>query len=232
MHRVLRFEYREADEFPSHDHMNDPTKPKVRFLKTTLIGGLLFLVPLGVLIIAIAKPLVLAQKVVEPLTDKLPFESFIGLETPILAALILLILCCFLIGLYARTPFAKKTVKKAETAILSKIPGYGILKGMSEDMVGLEGDSASPYPVVILTMDEVGQIALLIEEGDDDLVTVFVPDAPSPRSGGVFFVKRELITPVDMPLHDAMKCLKDFGKGTAEFRRLLLGRPKPDTSEA
>ena len=210
--------------------MNDATKPKFRFLRTTLIGGLLFLVPLGVLLMAIAKPLAFAQKVVTPLTDKLPFDSMIGLETPVLAALLLLILCCFLIGLYARTPFAKRTVKKAESAILSKVPGYGMLKGMSEGLVGLE--NADTYPVVILTIDDVGQIALLIEEGDDGLVTVFVPDAPSPKSGGVFFVKRELITRVDMPLPTAMKCLKSFGEGTTELRRLALGGPNPDASGA
>ncbi|MGI9242036.1 MAG: DUF502 domain-containing protein [Verrucomicrobiales bacterium] len=202
----------------THDSMKDPEKPKFHFFRTIFSGGLLFLVPLGVLIMVVAKPLAFAQKIVAPLTDRLPFESLIGLETPVLAALLFLILCCFLVGLYAQTPFAKGTVKKAEAAVLSKVPGYGLLKDMSEDLVGFENSDS--YPVVILTMDGVGQIALLIEEGDDDMVTVFVPDAPSPRSGGVFFLKRELITPVDMSLPTAMTCLKRFGEGSAEFRRL------------
>jgi hypothetical protein len=125
---------------------------------------------------------------------------------------------------------AKKSVKKVEALVLSKVPGYELLKGMSESLVGLE--DASAYPVVILTLDDVGQIALLIEEGDDGLVTVFVPDSPSPRSGGVFFVKREVITRVDVPLPVAMKCLKNFGGGSAELRRLAVGPLAPDSEQA
>jgi uncharacterized membrane protein len=210
--------------------MKEPDKPRIHFIRTTVIGGLLFLVPLTALIIVLAKSVKFTQKFVEPLTDHIPFESIIGLETPVLGAILVLILCCFLFGLYARTPLAKNSVKKVEALVLSKVPGYDLLKGMSESLVGLE--DASAYPVVILTLDDVGQIALLVEEGDDGLVTVFVPDSPSPRSGGVFFVKREVITRVDVPLPVAMKCLKKFGVGSAELRRLTVDPLAADRAQA
>jgi uncharacterized membrane protein len=213
--------------------MKEPDKPRIRFIRTTVIGGLLFLVPLTALIIVLAKSVKFTQKFVEPLTDHIPFESIIGLETPVLGAILVLILCCFLFGLYARTPLAKKSIKKVEAVVLSKVPGYDLLKGMSESLVGLE--DASSYPVVILTLDDVGQIALLVEEGDDGddgLVTVFVPDSPSPRSGGVFFVKREVITRVDVSLPVAMKCLKNFGAGSAELRRLAVDPLAPARAQS
>jgi len=68
-------------------------------------------------------------------------------------------------------------------------------------------------------MDGVRQIALQIEEeGDDGIVTVFVPDAPNPRSGGVFFVPADLVTPIDVPLASAIKCLMNLGTGMPDVR--------------
>ena len=197
--------------------MKNTSKP-VRFLRTTFIGGILFLVPVSVLAIVLAKPVALARKIVEPIGDKLPFESIVGLETPFLMALLLIILLCFLSGLLAMTRLAKKGVQQAEAVILSKVPGYELLKSLSLSLVGKESDDT--YSVVMLTIDGIGQFALLIEEGDgeDGLATVFVPDAPNPTSGGVFFVPGDLITPIDVSLSDAMRSLKGFGAGSADIR--------------
>jgi hypothetical protein len=68
--------------------MKKTSKPIVRFFRTILIGGILFLFPVSALILVLAKPVALARKVVEPIGDKLPFESIVGLETPLLLALI------------------------------------------------------------------------------------------------------------------------------------------------
>ena len=91
-------------------------------------------------------------------------------------------------------------------------------------MVGKESDDT--FSVVMLTIDGIGQFALLIEEGDgeDGLATVFVPDAPNTTSGGVFFVPGDLITPIDVSLSEAMRSLKSFGAGSADIRNRPNGR--------
>jgi uncharacterized membrane protein len=202
--------------------MTKTSKPIVRFFRTTLIGGILFLFPVSALVLVLAKPVALARKFVEPIGDKLPFGSIVGLETPLLLALLLIILLCFLSGLLAVTPLAKKGVEKAEAAILSKVPAYGLLKSLSLSLAGEESDDT--YSVVMLTIDRIGQFALLIEKGDgeDDLATVFVPDAPNARSGGVFFVPGDLITLIDVSLSEAMRSLKSFGVGSADIRNRML----------
>ena len=202
--------------------MTKTSKPIVRFFRTTLIGGILFLLPVSALILVLAKPVALARKLVEPIGDKLPFGSIVGLETPLLLALLLIILLCFLSGLLAMTTLARKSVEKAESAILSRVPGYELLKSLSLSLVGKESDDT--YPVVMITVDGIGQFALLIEEavGEDGLATVFVPDAPSPRSGGVFFVPVDRITPINVSLTDAMRSLKSFGAGSADIRNRML----------
>src|SRR5207247_8641502 len=80
------------------------------FLRTTLVGGILFLVPIVVLIIVLNKALAIAHKLVDPLAARLPFESLIGLRTPHVFAIALLVIFCFVAGLFARARLAKKDV--------------------------------------------------------------------------------------------------------------------------
>lgn len=205
--------------------MSDSKRPRIHFLRTTLVGGILFLVPISLLIVVLAKPLAMAKKVVAPLAEHMPFDSLVGLETPAVLAILLMLFCCFVAGLVARTSLARNGIRKIESSILSKVPGYEFIKGATEGLLGTE--SKVTFPVVVLNTDEIRQIALLIETGDDGLVTIFIPEAPSPRAGGVFFVPAESITPLDVPFMSAMMCIKHFGKGSTKLRGAL---PLPEGS--
>ena len=118
-----------------------------RFLRTTLLGGLLFLVPIIALVIVLGKALIFAHKFVDPLAACIPVASIVGLRTPMLLAVGLIVLFCFLAGFIARTALAQKFVNHLEAAVLSNVPGYEFLKGMSGSILGVE--SKSPYPVVL-----------------------------------------------------------------------------------
>ena len=103
--------------------MKDAMKRILQFLRTTLVGGLLFLVPIMVLVVVLGKALALAHKLVDPLAEHLPVHSVIGLRTPILLAIAIIVLFCFLAGLLARKALAKKLVRGLETAVLANVPG-------------------------------------------------------------------------------------------------------------
>lgn len=53
----------------------------MNFIKTTIVGGILFLVPLIVLLAIVGKALEISHKFVAPLAARIPFESPLGLET-------------------------------------------------------------------------------------------------------------------------------------------------------
>ena len=62
----------------------------IQFFKTTIIGGLLFLVPVGVLIIVLAKVVDLMLLVAEPLADLIPLDSVAGVALAnIIAAVVM-----------------------------------------------------------------------------------------------------------------------------------------------
>ena len=103
----------------------------LQFTRTTLVGGILFLLPIIVVVVIVGKALAIADKIVAPLAAHLPVESAFGFETPKLLAIALVILFCFLAGFFARTALAQKAIAWLETTVLSNVPGYEFIKSVS-----------------------------------------------------------------------------------------------------
>jgi uncharacterized membrane protein len=201
-------------------------KRLLQFLRTTLVGGLLFLVPIVVLVIALGKALAVVHKIVDPLAEHLLVHSIIGLRTPMLLALGVIVAFCFLAGFFARTVLAQKLVRRLESSLLSNVPGYQLLKGMGESMLGVEKQGA--YPVVLVRFDDAWQIGFQVEVLESGLVAVFIPDAPNPQSGSVHLLTTDRITPANIPPATALKCLQRLGAGSKALLTGLHLPPAPD----
>ena|SRR5208337_3630188 len=64
----------------------------VKFVRTSLVGGILFMLPIVLMAIIIGKALAIADKIVGPLTAHLPEDSVFGLDMPRLLAIAMLVL--------------------------------------------------------------------------------------------------------------------------------------------
>jgi uncharacterized membrane protein len=203
-------------------------KRLLHFTRMSLVGGILFLVPILVLAVILGKAFGIAHKIVMPLAAHLPIESVLGLETPRVLASALLLLFCFLTGVFARTACARKMVNWLETALLSNLPGYEFIKTMSENFLAAEKEHV--YPVVLARIEDSWQLAFLIERLEGGLSAVFVPGTPSPQSGSVYFMTEDRFRLTDLPATPVLKCLKRYGLGS---NALLAGRlPLPPGSSA
>ena len=189
----------------------------LRFVRTTLVGGVLFLVPIVVLVVILGKAIAIARMLADPLAKMLGVESVIGLHTPVLLAAALVVAACFLAGLAARTTLGRRTVGGLEGAVLSKIPGYGLLKGLSQSVLGAEGTES--FPVVLVRLDDASQVGWQIETLEDGRAAVYLPGAPDPRSGSVLYVAAERVQPLDATLASAYTCMRKFGSGSKELLR-------------
>jgi uncharacterized membrane protein len=181
----------------------------LKFVRTTLVGGVLFLLPLVVVVIIVGKALAIAGKIVTPLAAHLPFESVIGLDTPKILAITLLVLFCFLAGVLARSALAQKVILWLETTVLSNVPGYEFFKSLGGNLLGDEKQQV--YPVILVRIEDAWQIALLIERMEGGHVAVFIPGVPSPQSGSLYFMTGDRIKLVDIPSTSVLKCLKRYG---------------------
>ena len=184
----------------------------IRILRMTTVGGALFLVPFIVLVIILGKAIQLLRGITVPLSKHIPIESAIGLETPRILALVLLIGVCFLAGLFAHSKLAKRIVNWLETNVLSNLPGYSFLKNLGEEAAGLA--PAQNQQAVVAQFDDAWQIGFIGERIEGGKVVVFIPDAPSPWTGGVFIFDEERVKPLNVPSTSAIKSLQRLGEGT------------------
>ncbi|KAF2507799.1 DUF502 domain-containing protein [Flavobacterium zhairuonense] len=195
-------------------------KSILKIIKATFLGGLIFLVPLVVLIIVLEKGYGIIQKTTLPLVNNLPRISVLGLALQEFIGILLIILICLVAGLIAKTANAKKLVEKLEDGILSFVPGYSFMKNMNENILGIE--SKDDLKVILVPTDAGLQFAFLIEQISEDKFTVFIPDAPNPWSGSVVFVEKKDIQDIDITQKQALACIRKLGYGSKELLKNKL----------
>jgi uncharacterized membrane protein len=184
-------------------------------VRTTIIGGLFFLAPIVVLIVVLAKAFDYAKKGLSAVAVHIPAASDLsaGVATPLAVALIALI--CFLAGLVARTVTAQRVIDTLESSVLSKIPAYEYLKQESASALGVA--EIAEHPVVFVPMEGGWQLGVQTEALSEGLVSIFVPGAPDPHSGSVFFFPTDTVRPAGIKLVAALNCLRRCGTGASEL---------------
>lgn len=187
----------------------------MKFLRDTIAGGILFLVPFVVLVIIIERALELANKIVAPIAARIPVNSVIGIHIEKLLAITGILLFCFLTGFLARTALAQKLTRWLESNVLINLPGYEFFKRIGEDLMGV--GKPDTRTAVFAYIGDTCQIGFLIERLDNGLAAVFVPGAPNPHSGVVQFVPSERLVLLKASHHEILRCLKRLGTGTNVF---------------
>lgn len=195
------------------------------FVRTTLMGGILFLLPIVVLIVVFGKAQSISGRIVAPVAERMPVPSVGGVAVAKILAIVVIALFCFFAGLFARTRLAKRSVGWLERGLLSRVPGYDFFKGVSESLVGFETDHRQE--VVLARIEDAWQIGFLMERVEDDHYAVFVPGAPSIWSGSVYFMTEERFQRINISRAEAMKCLRQLGEGTnALLARRIASIPR------
>jgi uncharacterized membrane protein len=195
-----------------------------KLIRTTLTGALVFLLPIGIIAFFAGKIMTTAQKVVEPISEHLPVESVAGVSATILVALFGIIAVSFMAGLVAQSRAARGVVGQIETHFLGRLPVYGLLKSLSNDVI-TPGEPAE-HPVVLVRLDDGWQLGVLMgpaAEGTHSVV--FLMDSPTPQTGTVMIVEAERVHAAHIPLPKAMALLSARGFGLGEMVRLPASAP-------
>jgi uncharacterized membrane protein len=112
-----------------------------RFLKATLLGGVLFLLPLSIVLMVLAYALKLASQVARPISEQLRLEQwgeFAGIGIVTLLSALLLLLVAFAAGVAARTYVGERITRWFENSLLGNLPQYQMVKSMAEGLAQLE----------------------------------------------------------------------------------------------
>ncbi|MBM3288836.1 MAG: DUF502 domain-containing protein [Candidatus Hydrogenedentes bacterium] len=181
------------------------------FLKTTLVGGLGVLLPVGLLIGLTARAITTLRDQLGPLVSHLPY----GDTLPVLLAALILLVACFLTGLVVRTRAGKRIGYAVEHGVLAKIPGYLILKRLSQRVAG-QSDDIMLAPALVRAGEGLVP-AFIVEEHSNGDYTVFVPTVPTPAVGAIYIVRRERVHHLDVPMRKVLQCIAQWGHGSKEL---------------
>ena len=194
----------------------------IRWLRDSFVSGLLVVLPLGLTLYV----LWLFYRLL---------RAFLGPDTPFAQLLthtfgryipgtevVITVIVVIAIGAVARNWLGRRALASLEKLVLS-LPGvrklywatrqlsYALLRrdithGKLRRVVLMEYPRKGYYVMGVLTNDDVG---LLGEEGP--FSSVYVPTAPNPLSGWVFFVPKEKLIPLDMSVDEGLTLILSGG---------------------
>ncbi len=183
-----------------------------RLIRTTLIGGVLFLIPLVFVVVVFGKAFQIMKVVATPLGKLIPVESFAGFAVVEILTVLVMILCCLFAGMIARSPWGQKVSKKLDAVLLQMIPGYAWVKGITGDIH--DENAEDVLKPVLVRFDDQFQLGLEVDRAADGLVAVYLPGSPDPRSGAVSYVTGDRIQPVNAGFKAVVKICKNLGRNS------------------
>ena len=187
------------------------------FFKATVIGGLMFLVPVVLVLVVLGKALQFAGKVAQPIARTLPVSHMGGVAMATLIAVAILLLIALLAGLAARTGPGRRVTHWFEESILGGMPQYRMVKSLAEGLTQLEnGTGMRP---VLMRGDEGWMLGYQMEELPNGWRVIFLPASPTPMSGNVIYAEAARVQTLDLSMSEAMQLVKRLGIGSAEKLR-------------
>jgi len=182
-------------------------KESLIFVTKTLGRGLLIVIPIYLALLLMLKAMSSVAKLVRPLSQIFP--DWVPAEKAL--SLLLVLVICFLIGLAVRSRQGQRVHELTEKTLFERIPGYAVLRSLTNRMAGDENDVA--WRPAFAEIEEALVPAFIIEEFEDGRYTVFVPSIPTPLAGAVYVLEARRVHPVDVPLTQQLRVVARWGSG-------------------
>jgi len=181
------------------------------FVTSTVVGGLLIVVPVYLAVLLLLKGMKSAASLVRPfaalLPEWIPAERFFSL--------LLVLTLCFLVGVAVRTQSGRAVRERLEVALFGRLPGYGLIKSLTQRLAGDSEESA--WTPALIELEDALVPAFIIETLDDGRLTVFVPSVPTPLAGAVYVLSADRVHILDVPFTQAIRSISRWGSGSSDL---------------
>jgi uncharacterized membrane protein len=194
----------------------------------TMVRGALFLVPIALLIILFVQAVRLIARVLDPVAKLVPTETFAGMILVDLLAVASIVVICFVAGILARTAIIGAFGDRIEHVLLRRIPGFTLVKSMTEGVFGM--DTGSAIKVALAWIEDSWALAFIMERHENGLSTVFVPSAPTPAAGAIYYLPDNRLRLLDVPVSAAIACVTSLGIGSRQLLATAKLTPPPEVA--
>ncbi len=184
----------------------------VSFIKTTVIGGLIVVIPLSLIIIIFGDLFVSLVAIAQPIAKYLPFNELLNTIIVAVLAVVGIFLLCFITGLIVRTSWGVSGKNWFERSVLNRIPMYSMLKNLTHKFVGEEGTQFTPAEIDLFGSGCM-VLGAIVEELPDGRLSVFVPITPAATVGQVYLVPASRAKKLDASLGTTINTITEWGIG-------------------
>jgi uncharacterized membrane protein len=194
-----------------------------------LVRGILFLVPIALLVVLAVQAVKLVSDLLRPVAKALSADTVFGIVVAEFFAAVLIVALCLLAGIFAGMRLGRSIGDRLEQLILRRIPGFTLLKSMTHGMVGMQ--TGADVRAALAWIEESWVLAFAMERHDNGLYTVFVPSAPTPAAGAIYYLPEDRIKLLDVPVSAAVACVTRLGIGSRELLAGALPQYSPQKLE-
>ena len=183
-------------------------------LLPTIVNGILFAIPLGIVLYIFGKLLRTLEKLVGPIANMMGIQRLFGEFTLTIVAIILILLFCYVLGvLLQRASFLRMMGESVEGVAVRLIPSLSFLKSMADEKLDIQSGQA--WKGILLEDDGSWLPAFLVEE-NEHWQTVFIPEAPKGDGGEVRIFARGSIQFKRIELSAVRSALRVYGFGLSQ----------------
>lgn len=184
--------------------------------RTTVLGGIVFLIPFVVTLLIVGKAFAVMRYVAAPIAQAAGIDHIGAFAVIDLVAASLLVGVCWIAGRLATSRRGQGLHQALDEKLLNLFPRYGFLKSMTESLAIDANQKTATLPVVLVRFDDQLQLAFEVERTRQHVV-VFLPGSPDPWSGGVSLVTPDRVEQMDVDFKTAVKSIRLLGRGAGRF---------------
>jgi uncharacterized membrane protein len=187
------------------------------FLKTTVMGGLIVVLPVVLTYFFLRWLFNLVSGLISPLTRVVMAGSQIQKLMADLMVVLIIVAVCFLIGLFIKTRLGLFIYRQVEKRILRVAPGYSLFRETIKQFLGQKRRPFSQVALVRVFENSTMMTAFVTDEHPDGSFTVYVPSGLNPTSGLIYHLQKEYVHPVDVPVEETMRSIISCGAGSGSL---------------
>ena len=186
------------------------------FIRTTIIGGIIFLIPIVIIVAILGKAFKIMLQITQPLSKMIPIEAVGGIAFVNILAVLAILVFSLIAGMIAKSKLGQIAFDAIDAKLLIFIPGYADIKSMTESALD-EEQTDNPLKPILAKFDDQFQLAFEVERTGNGLVVVYLPGAPDPKSGNVVYLNENRVEPLDVNFKTISGSLNLLGKGSGSF---------------
>jgi uncharacterized membrane protein len=192
------------------------------FVKTMVVGGLIFLFPLVFVTFVVGRAFMLMLQVTRPIVNAVtPVHTAADVALINFVTIVALLAGCLVAGLIASSSVGRAVYRAADANLAKLIPGYAVFRARLGNAVE-EDARRKEKRTILVHLDDQSMLAIEVERLSDGRVVAFLPGAPDVWSGSSVVVDARRVTPLDLDVLHLSRTLRDLGLGTAAALRDVL----------